>query len=255
MSQQKPRGRSVQNSATKKSSITTFYWAIAAVALIAVVVVGYNSLGGGSVEGTGINGVIPAKRSSSLPVGVDADGRYFVGQADAPVTVIEYADFQCPGCGYYATTVSSGFESAYVATGQVKKVFHDFPLQSHPNAIGAAVAARCAGEQSGAEGFWQMHDVIYANQRQWSALNSGNFTKQLITYATQIELDTEAFNSCLNDDAVKSVVLDHQKQSNQLGLPGTPSFAVNGTVVDASSAQSIEDIDALVRQAVDALLQ
>ena len=95
--------------------------------------------------------------------------------------------------------------------------------------------------------------MIYTNQRQWSSLNASNFTKQMITYADQLKLDTAAFNSCLNDDTVEQVVLDHQKQSNALGLPGTPSFAVNGTVVDASSAQSIEDIDNLVRQAVDAV--
>jgi len=251
---QKPRGRSVQTTKSGQSSVRTFYLGIAAVALIVISIVAYNTLGGNTeVAGSKVLGVVPAERGAELPVGLGDDGRYFVGNATAPITVIEYADFQCPGCGYYATNVASRFETEYVATGKVKKVFHDFPLQSHPNAIGAAVAARCAGTLQGAAGFWKMHDMIYTNQRQWSSLNASNFTKQMITYADQLKLDTAAFNSCLNDDTVEQVVLDHQKQSNALGLPGTPSFAVNGTVVDASSAQSIEDIDNLVRQAVDAV--
>jgi protein-disulfide isomerase len=254
MSQQKPRGRSVQT-ATATGGMRTFYVIFGVVAVVVVAVLLYMSLGTSttSTTGTGVNGTVPAKRGADIPTGQAEDGRFYLGQANAPVTVIMYADYQCPGCGHYTSNFEANFEKEFVATGKVRMVFHDFPLSMHPNAVNAAVAARCAGSVS-SDAYWQMHDMLYTNQRQWSSIANNAINAQFTTYAAQIGIDTTAFTSCIADQAVTDKVLEFQRASNALGLPGTPSFAVNGKVVDAANAQSIDDIDKLVRAAVAAAL-
>lgn len=253
MSNQKSRGRAV-SAGPKKSQSGIYYIIIAVVALIGIGAVIYSSMTGGTPSASGADGVVPLPRSADIPLGKTEDGRFFYGNADAPVTVVEYADFQCPGCAYYATSVSSNFQRDYVINGKVRVVFQDFPLGSHANAIPAAIAARCAGEQGNAS-FWQMHDMIYLNQRQWSGLSKDKVTGQFITYAKQLNLDTEAFTQCIAVPEVERKVREHQKGALGLNLPGTPSFAVNGTVLDMSKAQSIEEMDVIVRTYIDNLQQ
>jgi protein-disulfide isomerase len=253
MSQQKPRGRSVATPAAP-TKLRTFYIVFGVIVFIGIAVAAYISLGGtkaATPSTTGPTGTMPTTRSATIPTGKTEDGRYFLGKADAPVTVIEYADYQCPGCGFYATNLEAPFEKDFVETGKVRFIFHDFPLPMHANAVSAAVAARCAGEQSTAA-YWQMHDMLYINQRQWSVLATSEVNSQFATYASQLSLDAPTYAKCLSDTAVTDVVVANQKASNALGLPGTPSFAVNGVVVDASDAKTLQDIDAKVRAAIAA---
>ena len=251
MSQQKPRGRSVATPAAPMK-LRTFYIVFGVIVLVGIAVAAYISLGGtkaATPSTTGPTGTMPATRTSNVPTGKTDDGRYFVGKADAPITVVEYADYQCPGCGFYATNLEAPFEKEFVDTGKVRLIFHDFPLPMHANAISAAVAARCAGAQSPAA-YWQMHDMLYTNQRQWSVLTTSDVNNQFASYANQLSLDEPTYAKCLSDSAVTDVVLANQKASNALGLPGTPSFAVNGVVVDASDAKTLQDIDVKVRAAI-----
>lgn len=185
----------------------------------------------------------------SVPTGQTSDGAYLKGAADAPVVVTEYADFQCPGCGYYARSLASAFDRAYVETGKVQFVYRDYPLAQHPNAIPAAEAARCAGDQGA---FWQMYTALFANQRQWSSL--ANPTAQFGAYAQQLKLDSGQFEQCLASGTHQAAVIAARRASESLGLTGTPSFAVNGVVVDSAGAQSVDDIVARVQAAIDAEL-
>jgi protein-disulfide isomerase len=121
----------------------------------------------------------------------------------------------------------------------------------HANAVAAAVAARCAGEQNTAA-YWQMHDMLYINQRQWSVLATSEVNSQFASYANQLSLDAPTYAKCLVNSEITDAVIANQKASNALGLPGTPSFAVNGVVVDASDAKTLQDIDAKVRAAIAA---
>lgn len=254
MSNQKSRGRAVTN-ASKKSQSNIYYIIIAVVVLIGIGAAVYSSMSSGSTgTASGAEGIIPPPRDSSIPVGQTEDGRYYYGNEGAPITMVEFADFQCPGCGHYATSVSSFFQRDYVANGKVRVIFQDFPLSGHANAVSASIAARCAGEQ-GTTSFWKMHDMIFANQRQWSGLTKDKVNGQFITYAGQLNLDTEAFGQCLAVPEIERKVREHQQNSLGLNLPGTPSFAVNGMVLDMSKAQSIEEMDVIVRNYVDSLLQ
>lgn len=142
---------------------------------------------------------------------------------------------------------SAAFEKTYVETGKVRLVFHDYPLSGHPNSVPAAVAARCAGDQGQ---FWQMHAMLFDNQRQWAGLASP--TSQFIAYAKQLQLDEAGFSSCVTGSDQRDAVLRARAAGDQLRLPGTPSFTVNGRLIDTSGVQTVDEIVARVAAAVDA---
>ncbi|MFO7170727.1 MAG: thioredoxin domain-containing protein [Chloroflexota bacterium] len=243
MSTRTQRGRVVRQKQTK--SLTTLYIIVGVVALLALAGFGIYALQN-QQQANAPEGVIPTWTSAHLPTGVTEDGFQFKGREDAPVTVIEYADFQCPGCAYYTNSVEMAFDREYVETGKVKFVYHEFPLRGHPNAVPAAEAARCAADQGA---FWKMHDMLFANQRQWSGLTQ--LQAQFTTYARQIGLDPVAFGECFSSGKYRQAVLDARAASEALQLTGTPSFSVNGVVVDTSTAGSVDDIVMLMRQAVE----
>ncbi len=248
----KPRGRVVQSSAPV-ARLRTFYIAFAVIAVLVVIGVVYSIYGNQTEPTATVAATIPAPRSADIAMGKTDDGRFFLGNADAAVTVVEYADYQCPGCAFYSNSLSAAFEKDFIATGKVRLIFQDFPLGMHNNAVHAAVSARCAGEQSmGA--FWQYNTVLFTNQSQWKDFDTDTFKQQTIAYAAQLGLESTAFAACIDLPESERTVRDFQKKSNALGLPGTPSFAVQGEIVDASSAKSVDDIDALVRAAITAAL-
>jgi protein-disulfide isomerase len=184
------------------------------------------------------------------PVGQTPEGFWFKGKPDAPVTVVEYADFQCPGCGYFATQLEPGLSADYIATGKARFVFQDYPLPNHPNAIPAAEAARCAGDQGA---FWPMHDLLFAAQGQWSNLPQP--LQQFGVYAEQLKLDRAAFEQCVSSGKHRETILNSQQAGDQLGLPGTPSFAVDGALLDTQGARTIDEIADRLRLAIDAALK
>lgn len=146
---------------------------------------------------------------------------------------------------------SKAFEEEYIATGKVRLVFSEYPLPGHVNAMPAAEAARCAGEQN-QNAFWQMHDMLFNNQSLWGA--DANPQSRFEGYANQLKLDTAAFSSCLKGGTQQAVIEKVRNTGNQLGVQGTPAFAVNGKLVNTPAAQSVDDIVAAMRQEVDAAL-
>ena len=103
-----------------------------------------------------------AVRALNAPTGQIAEGYWYTGNADAPVTVTVFGDFQCPSCAAVYQRIEGGSDTSYIETGKVQFIYHDFPL--HPNAIPAAQAARAAGAQGK---FWAMHVLLYARQTAW----------------------------------------------------------------------------------------
>jgi protein-disulfide isomerase len=246
MTTRSQRGRAVQKKPNR--SLRTLYVIVGVVAVVALAALGISALQGRQAAEVA-PGVLPPNLASTLPTGQTEDGHYFKGQENAPVTVTEYADFQCPGCAYYATAVAAAFDQQYIASGQVKLVYHEYPLNGHPNAVPAAEAARCAADQGA---FWKMHDMLFTNQRQWSSLPRPQ--DQFAGYAGQLGLDRAAFQQCMAGGTYRDEVRASQRVAEGLGLTGTPSFAVNGTVVDTTGAQSVDDIVTRMRVAVEQAL-
>ncbi|MCL4394034.1 MAG: DsbA family protein [Chloroflexi bacterium] len=164
--------------------------------------------------------------------GLSAPGRT-AGDPNAKLKVVEYADFQCPICREFAIGTEPQIDAQYIKTGKISFTYNYFPVVDQ-GTIGesnwAAEAAECANQQGK---FWEYHDKLYAV---WTGEHVGDFTKpKLEGYAAQLGLDTAKFNQCLETDQTASVVRADEQQATKLGLPGTPSFLVNGKVLQWSS--------------------
>ena len=153
-------------------------------------------------------------------VQVSADDDPFFGSKDAPVTIIEFSDFQCPYCSRAAGIIES-LEEKYISTGKVKVVFRDFPLSFHPNAEVAAEAAECANEQGK---FREMHDKIFENQSAWSGETDP--TAVFKTYAADLKLDTAKWETCYNSSKFKDEIQKDVSDGMTAGVSGTPTFFI-----------------------------
>lgn len=146
-----------------------------------------------------------------------------IGEEDAPVRVIVFSDFQCGGCGAWATRIEPNLKAEFVETGKVRYTRYDFPLVSiHPHAFLAARAARCAEDQGR---FWEFHDRVFANQAAWMYSQSAP-VNQFTQYATESGLDVDAFTTCLRSDRHADVVTANALLGEQLGVDRTPTVYV-----------------------------
>jgi protein-disulfide isomerase len=146
------------------------------------------------------------------------------GDSNAPVTIVEYSDYQCPFCQRHFAQVLPLLQP-YIDAGQVKYVFKDFPLtQIHPQAPKAAEAARCAGDQ---EAYWEMHDKLFAAQEEWSG--QANAVDLFKGYAQGLGMDAAAFATCLDSDKYQAVVEANLMEGVNYGVRGTPGFFINRT--------------------------
>jgi protein-disulfide isomerase len=170
--------------------------------------------------------VVHLKAPPVVRVEVGVGGAPFRGPAAAPVTIVEFSDFQCPYCKQVVPTLAQ-LLSRYGE--RVKLVFRDFPIDSlHPQARKAAEAARCAHDQGK---FWEYHDALFAGSPNASA-------EQLKTYAQQVGLDVPSFERCLGSRTHTAAVQKDVEEGTRLGVTGTPAFFVNGELL--SGAQPLE---------------
>jgi protein-disulfide isomerase len=161
------------------------------------------------------------------PVNVDPTegARFVMGKADAPFTVVEFADYQCPACGIFATLTEPQFKSEFVDTGKVRYIYRDFPLQIHPNARIAARAAACAAQQNQ---FEAMKAVLFRSQITWSQLPLEEAKGQFRTLSKNVGVNEESFGTCLESDQFDAAIQSDYDAGLRVGLQGTPSFVVNG---------------------------
>jgi protein-disulfide isomerase len=145
---------------------------------------------------------------------------YSLGRADAPVTIVEFTDLQCPFCSRFATSTFDELKKAYIDSGRVRFVSRDFPLTSlHPLAQRAAVASRCAGEQ---QKFWEMRTHLVRNA---SAL-----TQELIREAAgEVKIDRPAFEKCLESGRFDALIQIDITDATAAGISGTPTFVIART--------------------------
>lgn len=217
-----------------------FYAVLAVIALGGIVAIGYALMGRGgeaATEPIELN-VTDARElyEQATPVRL--------GRDDAPVKVVEFADFQCPGCGYFSLRVRPRI-MPYVEDGTAQVVFYDYPLGgSHIHSFLAARAARCAGEQPapGAEGenaYWLLHDKIFQEQANWTA--ERDVTDDFVGYAGEVGLDTSAFERCLRSDRYADVVTANRMVGEQLGVRSTPTVLVNNRRVQGNDIDQMGD--------------
>ena len=158
-----------------------------------------------------------------------AEPPHIRGNPNAPVTLEEFGDFECPTCGTYSAELKK-IESEF--GDHLRVIFREYPLYPtpHRHALIAAQAAEAAGLQGR---FWEMHDKLYENQKAWSDAN--DLMPILIQFAKEIGLDTDRFARELNGEIVAARIFQDGRRVHALGVTGTPSFFVNGKEVKADS--------------------
>lgn len=151
---------------------------------------------------------------------VSIQGAPAMGDSKAKVTVVEFSDYQCPFCARHNSQTLPQLVSDYVKTGKIKYVLRDFPLENmHPQALKAAQAARCAGDQGK---YWEMHDKLVSNQR---SLDARTFE----SYAKGLSMDVGSFNKCVESNKYAEKVRLDLKDGQEAGVNGTPTFFVGYT--------------------------
>lgn len=191
--------------------------------------------------------VLPSQPADT-PVTVRLAGNPILGAADAPLILVEFSDYQCPFCRRFVETTLPELKRDYIDTGKLRYVFRDFPLDRlHPQARKAAEAARCAGEQGK---YWEMHDLLFHNQK---ALQ----VESLTGYARQLGLKATAFEACLAQGKYAPEVQQDLNEGTAAGVQGTPGFVLgkmqpDGTV-QGTFIRGAQPMTAF-RQAIERLL-
>ena len=168
-----------------------------------------------------------AAQQRGVFIGVDDDP--VLGSPDAKVLMIEFGDYQCPSCRMFWKDIEPRLKRDYIDTGKVKLVFRDFPLmQIHPEALLAAMAVDCAGEQ---QKYWQYHDKVFREQ-----YNKGDDIVRmkpadLKKWAKDIGMDQAKFDQCLDSEKFKNEVLKDKADGDAAGVQGTPTFFINGRAI------------------------
>jgi len=143
-------------------------------------------------------------------------GGFSMGDAKAPLVMVEYTDFQCPFCQQFHNTAFAQIKANYIDTGKIRFVSRDFPLDFHDNARRAATASRCAAEQGK---YWEMRHVMIVNADQLKP-------DKLMSYAEQVKMDTGKFKTCLDSDKYKAQIDQDVAEGGVAGVQGTPSFVI-----------------------------
>ena len=153
---------------------------------------------------------------------VSTKGKQSMGSKDAPVTVVEFTDYQCPFCLRFTKTTFPSLKKKYIDTGKVRWVALNLPLAFHKDATKAAQAAHCAGEQGK---FWEMREVLFQNPQKLNVT-------YLPAHAATLNLDIEAFNACLQSKRHLDMIAKEAKDAQSVRLTGTPSFIIGKTTGD-----------------------
>jgi len=162
---------------------------------------------------------------------VSVQGQPALGDVNARVAIVEYADFECPFCGQYARETFPQVLANYIKTGKVRYFYWDMPLTKHPHAMTAARAARCAAEQ---DKFWQMRQSLFANQ---SALTETD----LVSRAQGLGMDSAKFSQCLASGKYNDDIRKEMAEADKAGVDGTPTFLL-GTIEPNGNVVKVENM-------------
>ena len=211
----------------KKSTYNQILVGIVVLAVAFSFATGYMLGGSGSITGNVVAQQQPQPVAQQQPqqqqpsrVQVSVDDDPVIGSANAPLTIIEFSDYQCPFCQRFHQETWPQLKADYVDTGKVKFVYRDYPLPFHQNAEIAAEAANCAGEQGK---YWEMHDELFAKG---SGDGTGLDAASLKSYAAGLGLNAATFATCLDGSKYASEIQKDTADGSTAGVSGTPTFYI-----------------------------
>ena len=230
-----------------------FYSVLVVLAFAVGVLVGFVAWGRGSSSAVAVN---PQAAAGNVAQGgadviaspappqyvrydIPTEGYPSLGPADAPITIVEFSDYQCPFCSRFHDETYQALLDAY--PGQIRFVYRNLPLVFHQNAQMSAEAALCAGDQ---DKYWEMHEELFANQASFN--NPEGTTLEQATYneyAQGLGLDVTAFEDCMTTHKFAQFIKDDMAFSTDLGVQSTPTFFINGlAIVGAQPLSSFQQL-------------
>ena len=151
-------------------------------------------------------------------------GEPTLGEATAPITIVEFSDFECSYCRRFHEQVFPQLKSEYIDTGMVRFVHKDLPLPFHPHALPAAAAARCAGEQNR---YWEIYSSLFNQQNCLSC-------KGVLAITTEAKLDTASLQACMERKSTLALINANRSEASLHGISATPTFVIGPTRSDSS---------------------
>ncbi len=233
-----------------------FYSVLVVLAFAVGILVGYVAWGRGSTSTNVAVAVNPQVTAGNVAQGgadviaspappqfvrydIPTEGYPSLGPDDAPITIVEFSDYQCPFCSRFHDETYQALLDAY--PGQIRFVYRNLPLAFHQNAQMSAEAALCAGDQ---DKYWEMHDVLFSNQaslnnREGTTLEQPAYNE----YAQGLGLDVAAFEECMTSHKFAQFIEDDMAFSTGLGVQSTPTFFINGlAIVGAQPLSSFKQL-------------
>ncbi|KER05605.1 Na antiporter NhaA 2 protein [Marine Group I thaumarchaeote SCGC AAA799-E16] len=171
-----------------------------------------------------------------------------LGDPNAPLSIIEFSDYQCPFCARFYVQTLPLLKSWYIETGEVNFVYRDFPIPNHPNAMPAAVASECADDQGK---FWEYHDILFIKQDTWKKLEGMDAITAFKEYALELNLDAESFDSCFDSGKYVEEVNQDLSEGRSYKISGTPTFFIGNEEIGYSSmfgAKSFSDFQTIIEE-------
>ena len=188
-----------------------------------------------------------APNPPAQPIRISLDDDPIRGDPEAPITILEFSDFQCPFCARFHIQTLPQLMEEYIDDGKVNLVYRDFPIQSiHPNALPAHVAAECANEQGR---YWEYHDILFEQQNDWNRLDSNSLISKLSEYATDLGLEQQQFDSCLGSGKYIQEIQNDLKDGRDYNVTGTPGFFIGNEqigFVKLNGAQPFESFKRII---------
>ena len=170
---------------------------------------------------------------------------YLLGKPDAPVQVIEFADFECPACGQFATLAEPDIRKRLIEPGTINYRFYDFPLPMHKNTWAASNAAACADEQGK---FWEMHDQLFNQQDQWNGEATSRPKGKFQEYAKALGLNVDQWEACFDAKKYEPRIKANEQMAQKRGAGQTPTFVIGNRMI--GGAISFDHFKALVDSAL-----
>ncbi len=231
----KPRDRNVVRNASTRPKKP--YWILIVVAVVGASILAYAMSRKPAVPDAAA--VTPPDLATAGP-----PQGYVNGKADAPLKIEEFADFECPACGRFATITEPDVQKRIIDAGLASLTYYDFPLPQHRNSQSASNAAACAEEQGK---FWPMHDQLFGSQDQWSTEATDNPKPMFMSYAAAIGLDAAKFESCYDARKFQKRVDANLAEGLRRHVNSTPTFVIAGKTY--ANAMSYDELKAIVDSA------
>lgn len=199
--------------AQRASSLKPFYYGLAIVAIVGVALIARTARRSAESQ---------QKVTTVAPTAAKAEG-HLLGNPNAPVQILEFADFECPHCAEFATITEPDVRKRIVDAGLASYRYFDFPLPHFQNSISASNAAACAGDQNK---FWEMHDKLFQGQPEWNETVASDPKKIFQRYAKELGLDTDAWQQCYDSQKHMPEILANREEGLRRHVESTPTFVI-----------------------------